>query len=168
MKNCPDCNVESGQMHIHGCDTERCPLCQGQLISCGCVYRVNGMKRNQLEELFPDIYHNGPTKEMYDKFDAAVEEAGGYLPWLGEWPDVAECRERGWYCQDGHGPDYRWGSFCPCPPDAPGAIEDLNRWVRFQQTGVDDMYEGCDRKPRLYGNKTNSLVINVGNKWLFH
>jgi hypothetical protein len=145
---CHDCAAVIGAKHIHGCDVERCPMCKMQLISCGCVYKVNGMNRSLLEVEHPDIYHNGPTQEMYEKFDAAVEEIGGYLPWTGEWPGVAECRERGWFCQDGHGPDRRWGSFCPCPPDAPGATEDLNRLARFNATGVDNMYEGCDRKYR--------------------
>ena len=68
--------------------------------------------------------------------------------WTGEWPGVEECRERGWYCQDGFGPDSRWGSFCPCPKDALGAKEDLNRLAHFHATGKDTKYEGCTRTPR--------------------
>lgn len=147
-KNCPDCNVAPGEIHDHGCDVERCPICKMQLIGCNCIYKLNGMNPSYLEEEHPDIYMNGPTEKMYKVFDKEVEKLGGFLPWTGEWPGVLECRERGWYCQDGHGPHYRWGSFCPCPPDAPGAIEDLNRWVRFVASGVDNLYEGCDRKYR--------------------
>ena len=33
---CHDCNVGAGQYHHLGCDMERCPVCNGQLISCGC------------------------------------------------------------------------------------------------------------------------------------
>lgn len=148
MRNCPDCNAEPGAVHSPGCDVERCPMCKMQLITCGCVYKANGMDRKLLERERPMIWANGPTDEMYEKFDAAVQEIGGFLPWTGEWPGAAECRERGWFCQDGHGPDSRWGSFCPCPADAPGAMEDLNRWVRFLATGVDNIYEGCTRKYR--------------------
>jgi len=36
-ERCHDCNCERGQYHHPGCDVERCPVCEGQLISCGCL-----------------------------------------------------------------------------------------------------------------------------------
>lgn len=33
---CHDCNAPAGGTHHPGCDTERCPRCGGQLISCRC------------------------------------------------------------------------------------------------------------------------------------
>ena len=145
---CPDCGVKPGETHDHGCDVERCPLCEMQLIGCNCIYKVNGMNPDTLEVEHPEIYGSGPTDEMYVKFDEEVRKKGGFLPWTGEWPGVAECRERGWFCQDGFGPDSRYGSFCPCPPDAPDAMADLNRLVHFKATGRDDLYDGCTRVPR--------------------
>ena len=36
---CHDCGIlnKTGNIDHLGCDIERCPICGGQLISCGCV-----------------------------------------------------------------------------------------------------------------------------------
>jgi hypothetical protein len=34
---CHDCKVVVGGVHHPGCDAERCPVCSGQLIGCGCL-----------------------------------------------------------------------------------------------------------------------------------
>jgi len=35
---CHDCAVVKGQLHVLGCDVERCPVCKGQVITCDCPY----------------------------------------------------------------------------------------------------------------------------------
>lgn len=33
---CHDCGIKPRGIHHQGCDMERCPKCEGQLISCNC------------------------------------------------------------------------------------------------------------------------------------
>jgi hypothetical protein len=35
---CHDCAVIPGQLHVLGCDMERCPRCFRQLLTCGCLW----------------------------------------------------------------------------------------------------------------------------------
>ena len=37
-KHCHDCGIvnKKGNLHHFGCDIEKCPACDGQLISCDC------------------------------------------------------------------------------------------------------------------------------------
>jgi len=36
-EDCHDCGTPYGGFHHPGCDTEKCPRCGSQLISCGCL-----------------------------------------------------------------------------------------------------------------------------------
>ncbi len=120
LKDCHDCGAKPGDLHDHGCDCERCPRCGGQEISCGCIYEVCGMDQATLEESHPDIYREGPTAEMYAKWDS--EWGSRRMLWTGQWPGEAECIEYGFYSRwvDGYG-------WVGCAADAIGAAPDLNR-----------------------------------------
>jgi hypothetical protein len=105
---CPDCSVEPGQLHVPGCDIEPCPACGGQAISCPCPGK-NG------------ISASGSRR----------------VPWNGEWPGKAECREFGWYARRA---PVGWET---CSENDAGAREDLNRlhggearWDRTAQRWV--------------------------------
>ena len=40
-RRCTDCGVEPRQLHVPGCEEEHCPACDGQVISCECLYGRN-------------------------------------------------------------------------------------------------------------------------------
>ena len=42
---CPDCGAPYGTQHHLGCDAERCPICEGQLIMCSCTNRMLLVKK---------------------------------------------------------------------------------------------------------------------------
>ncbi len=99
MRDCGDCAVKPGEYHQPGCDVERCPLCGRQMLSDRCVYRVNGLNVETMSETHPELYNEGPTEEMWEKYDAVVDTMGGRLRWTGEWPGRAECIEFNLYCR---------------------------------------------------------------------
>lgn len=121
-KTCGDCGAQPQEFHDSGCGKERCPMCGGQIISCGCIYEYCGMPVAMLEADHPEIYSGGPTLEMYAKWDDF------YIPrrmrWTGFYPGTAECREYGFWCR--MTPNDGWQ---PCDKSHPEATEDLNRLI---------------------------------------
>lgn len=125
VRNCHDCGAKPGDLHQHGCDVERCPRCGGQAIGCPCIYTINDIDYDTMEETHPEIYCGGPTDEMEAKWDA--EWGHRRMKWTGEWPGVIECREYGFWSIFGPEMSPRQIGWVSVPEGTPGASEDLNR-----------------------------------------
>ena len=97
-KNCHDCGARIGDIHTDGCDVERCPRCDGQLISCGCA--DDGWWP-------PDDERERWSGVMYEKEQRIAVEDGHYTKWV----------------QDLIGPHGTWES---CTKDDPEGEPDLN------------------------------------------
>jgi len=129
MMNCPDYGVAPGSYHLDCCDVERCPRCGHQLLSCTCIYEVNGLDVRTLEFEHPDIYENGPSQRMYDEWDNKWGHRR--MPWTGEWPGLDEARALGLYTK---WTDHGWE---PCDQNDEGAQGDLNTLVTIAHWDTD-------------------------------
>lgn len=90
MNTCHDCGVHEGQTHEYGCDMERCPFCNGQLISCSCIY-----EQLDLDCSFgSEIYETGPSREQVDAFVALLADKGR-IPYI-QWPILCEYCGKKW------------------------------------------------------------------------
>jgi len=122
FRDCHDCGAGPGQNHTWGCDTERCPLCGGQLLSCGCY-----QKMEDYEESVADGGYISICPEEEHRLHDILEIDTGLIPHDGEWPGTKECRLYNLYChardREIDGPGDYW---MVCSPDDPRAREDLN------------------------------------------
>lgn len=53
-QRCHDCGVQPGGFHHLGCDMQRCPLCRGQMMLCGCRFDEDGPDEDGPDEDDPD------------------------------------------------------------------------------------------------------------------
>lgn len=87
-----------------------------------------------LEQEFPDIYANGLTDEMSERWEKHLQPY--LLPWDGAWPGTRECRQYGFWSK---WTDDGWQK---CSANDPDAGEDLNElairsvWDRRQKRYV--------------------------------
>lgn len=89
---CHDCGVEEGQLHVYGCDMERCPFCGRQLIGCGCCYDKLGLKSyyygSKYSGLSKEVYENGLDEEQEKQWLEILTEKGR-IPWI-QYPNVCQ------------------------------------------------------------------------------
>ncbi len=50
---CGDCGVHVGEQHLPACDTEICPCCGGQMLSCDCgvIYEITNESEEEIKKL---------------------------------------------------------------------------------------------------------------------
>lgn len=104
MKNsCPDCDAKIGELHMFGCDVERCPDCLGMQQLLGCNHG--------------DLaYYEENEQDM----DSIPLKNPRYV-WTGLYPGVIECREMDLWAK--FVPNK---GFLPCSKNDPEAREDIN------------------------------------------
>lgn len=86
-KKCHDCGVLPGNLHKTGCDTERCPCCKGQLISCGCTWAEHpGWKTEDDPEGVswwpPDSERLPWTGIMFEEEEKVARNDGQFVRWV--------------------------------------------------------------------------------------
>jgi hypothetical protein len=88
---CRDCNVAEGDLHAPFCTQEPCPFCAGQLVTCGCIFRVLNLsdaERESVEQYVDDTIE--PLRSINLRWEAALN-AKGRVPFI-EYPIVcAKC-----------------------------------------------------------------------------
>ncbi len=134
---CPECKAVPGCHHERGCSVERCGRCGHQSISCSCLNLFAGGGILYCE--WGDAYFE-PTPKGIEEWENHPENIR--LAWSGYWPGVMEARALGWFAFFGPEQNPPQPGWISCSPDAPGAVEDLNRffashkWDRETQTYV--------------------------------
>jgi hypothetical protein len=62
-ERCHDCNCADNHHHHPGCDMERCPVCHGQLISCGCLEEAEDNPEITDTQILEQIDVSNTTKQ---------------------------------------------------------------------------------------------------------
>lgn len=74
---CTDCGVGDGETHDLFCTKERCPFCEGQLITCDCVETVLNLSED--DKRIWDEYEDDsvpPLSDLLDRWKKALDAKG--------------------------------------------------------------------------------------------
>ncbi len=77
IRTCPDCGVRSGELHDLFCTKERCPFCNGQLMSCDCIRNVLTLSEEEcraLDEYVDDSIP--PLSDIMRRWREALDRKG--------------------------------------------------------------------------------------------
>jgi len=83
-----------------------------------------GVSVGELHKDYCDVERCPRCGDQYYSCDCTIEQLTNLkrIPWSGEWPGKAECREYGFYSKKASGKGW-----IPCGKEEDGATEDLNR-----------------------------------------
>ena len=108
---CHDCGAVEGALHTKGCDRERCPFCGGQLVTCGCCYKMLGFDydRDALFSGLPmEVYRHGLNAELRERWEAILEDKGR-IPFIVYPSMCARCGEK--WPKMHMLPDWEWNRY---------------------------------------------------------
>ena len=74
---CGDCGCGEGELHELFCSKERCPFCEQQLVSCGCISTVLSLDQNEqraVEDYEDDSVE--PLKSINRRWERALIKKG--------------------------------------------------------------------------------------------
>lgn len=128
------CGAREGDLHIGGCDMERCPFCGYSIYHCFCPYEQLGLYDParygaDTHHLPPDVFYSGLSEAQWQQWCALIDQKGA-IPFIfypqmcglcGElWPDFFRV------------PDEEWAAYIP--PDKHDLIICRLCYDRIRQT----------------------------------